>query len=542
MEKPTYTLIDYVKWIGDFTFEEFPFCETDALVLCDVIYFDIFNGINATEKSLAELIHKAPVEKSDIVKCLGGGVKRHVSFIRAVESSKRFGTISLQDYSETLDFSNSIQFAAAAFSYKSIWNFIAFRGTDDTIPGWKEDFMISFTKTNAQKLALDFAVKNIKSDVSNYLGGHSKGGNLAMYAAALLPEELLKNVAHIYDLDGPGFCDEIFDLSALDRIRAKTTCVIPEFSVIGKLFSPEFPDTRIVASDETSVMQHELLSWGVKGKELDTVPENDPRSKNINRIIDEWVENIPLDDRKTFVNELFDALASNKARTMTDIMKNGPDGFEEILLQVVGSSPVTKKTAAKLPEQALFGDIFKNLKITGFWNALSRFGIVQSVIMVIAGLMFIFASDNILNVASMMLITGLALTQLGLTFKRFRESHWKFTMVRDRFHLSIIMIVLSIFMLIKEQAMFLFGSIIFANAAFIIAVHSGTKAADKKNPVHLRILTGAESVLCLIYGVSFLIIPPSAVFGYSISIGNTLIADALIRLLFAIYDFLRRNK
>ena len=446
---------DYLEGRGDIPFSVDPFNEVDNVILSELAYIN-YVGIANDEKKVkltdacdAYFSHipenQTEIENPNLLKA---------KIMKELVKSVRFKNTEVCFYVNDFDPDLDIQFAAVTFLLDDQSAFVAFRGTDHSFTGLHDALDLSYLpETDSQRKAIDYL--NTLNRLPNYplrIGGHSKGGNLAMYAAALLPEELLKNVAHIYDLDGPGFCDEIFDLSALDRIRAKTTCVIPEFSVIGKLFSPEFPDTRIVASDETSVMQHELLSWGVKGKELDTVPENDPRSKNINRIIDEWVENIPLDDRKTFVNELFDALASNKARTMTDIMKNGPDGFEEILLQVVGSSPVTKKTAAKLPEQALFGEKKKNLKITGFWNALSRFGIVQSVIMVIAGLMFIFASDNILNVASMMLITGLALTQLGLTFKRFRESHWKFTMVRDRFHLSIIMIVLSIFMLIKEQS------------------------------------------------------------------------------------------
>lgn len=218
--------------MGNLSFEKRPFCETDALVLCDVVYFDVFSGQDAPGKTFFELINSAPVEDSEIVKCLGGGVAKHIAFIRAIEGSRRFGQIILKSYSETLNHKKSIQFAAADFTYKDQWNFIAFRGTDDTIAGWKEDFMIAFTRTPAQEKALDFAKSHISKNIRNYIGGHSKGGNLALYAASMLPENLQEYVDRVYDLDGLGFCGEVFDLAALNRIREKTTFIIPEFSVI----------------------------------------------------------------------------------------------------------------------------------------------------------------------------------------------------------------------------------------------------------------------------------------------------------------------
>ena len=482
------------------------------------------------------------MEDSDIVKCLGGGAAKHIAFIRAVEGSRRFGEVVLKSYSETLDHKKSIQFAAADFAYKDQWNFIAFRGTDDTIAGWKEDFMIAFTRTPAQEKALDFSKSHINKNTRNYIGGHSKGGNLALYAASILPENLQEYVDRVYDLDGPGFCGEVFDLTALNRIREKTTFIIPEFSVIGRLFDPDFPDTKIVASDESAMMQHELLSWGVRSEGLDTVPENDPRAKNINRVIDEWMENISQEDRKTFVSELFDALAADGAKTMTDIMHKGLDGFEKILFRAAGSSRVTKKAAAALPEQALFGSTFREIKQTGLWRTLVKNGLAQAAAMIITGFLFLYASENILNVVSMVFITGLALLQTRLTYKRLKENNWKFTMVRDRLYLSIILIVLSIFLFVKDHAMFIMGSVIFSISAFVLAAWSGIKAADKTTPFLRRILSGAESVLCIIYGISFMIIPQGAVFGYTLSIGYFLIGDALISIVLFMIDMLKSQK
>lgn len=245
---------------------------------------------------------------------------------------------------------------------------------------------------------------------------------LMFSAGRMLPENLKEYVDRVYDLDGPGFCGEVFDLAALNRIREKTTFIIPEFSVIGRLFEPDFPDTKIVASVESAMMQHELLSWGVRSERLDTVSENDPRARNINRIIDDWVENISQEDRKIFVNELFDALEADGAKTMTDIMHKGLDGFEKILFRAAGSSRVTKKAAAALPEQALFGSTFREVQQTGLWKTLVKNGLDQASAMLITGFLFLYASENILNVVSMVFITGLALLQTWLTHKQLIET------------------------------------------------------------------------------------------------------------------------
>lgn len=542
MAKPDYTLIDYVRWMGGFSFDERPFCDVDALALCDVIYFEIFEADTSKGKALRALIGAAPVDDLSIVKRVGGGLKEHAAFIRAVAASVRFGEITVEKYAEILDYEKSIQFAAAAFRYGNVFNFIAFRGTDDTIAGWKEDFMISFTRTAAQELALQFAEDNIQPGIDNYIGGHSKGGNLALYAAAKLSEGHQKDLTRVYDLDGPGFCGEVFDLNALNVIREKTTFIMPEFDVVGKLFEPDIPDKKIVASSETAVMQHELLSWGVKEEGLDVIPENDPRANTINRIIDDWVENISHDDRKIFVNDLFEALGADGAQTMTEIMESGLDGFEKILFKASGSSVVTKKAAAALPEQAIFGNILQNIRENGIWKFITTNKYVRAVLLIACGILFICASQNIISIAAMLFAAFLTAMQIGLTAKRLSENHWKFAMVRERLHLCAILIVLCICLLFKDQAFFLLGSVIFAIGALLISVQSGLQSGDKKSPVYRRILSGAECAVGVIYGLSFLIIPESTVFGFTISIGSGLVIDGVIRILFEIFESVKKRR
>lgn len=284
-------------------------------------------------------------------------------------------------------------------------------------------------------------------------------------------------------------------------------------------------------------MQHELLSWGVNEKGLERIQDNDPRAKNINHIIDEWVENISQNDRQIFVNELFDALEKDGAKTMTDLMSNGLDGFEEILFRVAGTSDSTKKAVASLPEQAFFGNLLQEFRGKGFLKFIATNRLVQSLLLAAAGILFIFASETILDVVSMIFFTGLTVLQIVFSTRRLIENRFKFELVKERIQFCMIMIVLTLCLYFKEQATFLMGSAIFAVTAFLISLHSGLKIKDRAFPLHRRLLSLLECCFSFIYGFAFLVIPQNTVLAFSVSIGFALIIDGLLRILFEILEF-----
>ena len=524
-------MTDYVRWMGSLTFEEKPFCDADAAVLCNVVYFAIFDKETSPGRTLREVTDASPVEDTSIVKRLGGGLKEHPAFIRAVADSRRYGEIRVRSSEETLDNDQSIQFAAVTFSYRDLINFVAFRGTDDTIAGWKEDFMISFTKTAAQDMALEYVKANLAKEGANYIGGHSKGGNLALYAASMLPDELVELVTHVYDLDGPGFCDEVFDMKTLDKIRDRTTFIIPEFSIIGKLFEPDIPDKKIAASSETAVMQHELLSWGTTSDGMDTVSESDKAAEEINHIIDSWVEGVPLSERQTFVDELFDALSEDGAETMSDLMRNGPDGFEQILFRVLGMSRSAKKTAAALPEQALLGDIPKKMREKGFMKRAAGNRTLQSIMIIAGGIITMAASDRVLDILTRLLFIGLTALQIYLTINRAKENGWHFEKVSERLQLCLILTVITICMFFKRAAAVV-GSVLFLIIVISAALYAGVKMKDSAYPIHIRILSAMEWLAGNVFAVLFLIIPQENVFAFPLGVGICLILDGCVRLLF----------
>ena len=348
-------LVDYIKWMGDISFKALPLNEADALVLCMLSYYDFSPLFQGRTKRLPLRESLRLVEEDKVRALLVGRDRGFREILECAARSERYGTLLMRDYLDLYRQDPPLQFAAVTFCAPD-FRFIAFRGTDDSLAGWEEDFRISFTVTEAQRLAAAYAEKALKSRKPCYIGGHSKGGNLSLYAACMLPEAAWERVEHLYLLDGPGICSEVMDDSAIRRIDAKATRIVPAFSIVGKLFEPQITDSRIVQSSASGFVQHSLDTWGIDHGRLLLAEGPNPRSVWINEVLTRWIGGISQEDRGIFVEELFDALAADGAATLDEIEERGVGGFEAILVKLFSSSKVTRKTLGDLPKRAILGD------------------------------------------------------------------------------------------------------------------------------------------------------------------------------------------
>lgn len=360
------TLYDHVLWMRDVPFSAYPLCEADALVLCMLSYYDFAPMFREDEAEEITLRDCGRLIREDLVKVhLVGKDRGFTQLLQAAVDSRRYGELRLSDYCDEFRQDPPLQFSAVCFHGED-FSFLAYRGTDNSLAGWKEDFMISFTVTEAQELARQYAERVIDVERTWYIGGHSKGGNLALYAACWLPEGDWSNVRRVFLLDGPGLCGEVMDTEIIRRIDARTTRILPAFSVIGELFAPEISDTRIVRSSGSALMQHSLDTWGIDHGRLFLAPEENPRARWINALLAAWIGGISQEDRVVFVDELFLALSADGAQTLEDIEAKGVDGFEAILLKLLASSDVTKKTIGDLPRRAILGEYYDEITQKGF--------------------------------------------------------------------------------------------------------------------------------------------------------------------------------
>jgi len=345
------TLEDYILWMGDYPFTSVGMQEADALVLCLLSYIDFRPAFTAGRSriSLNEIKSEIPSERLEVM--ITGHRDTYRRICELAARSKRFGELTLSDCVDVRSTEPPLQFSSLCFHAQD-WSFLAYRGTDNSFSGWKEDFMISFTRTEAQSLAVEAAQAVITPDRKWYLGGHSKGGNEVLYAACMLSEEAWRQVERVFLLDGPGLCSEVCDLSRMKRIEARTTRILPEYCVIGKLFEPQIQDTRIVRSSAYGISQHGIATWGIDHGKLAYAEKNDPQSVWLSEVVNLWINGIGQEERPLFVNELFDALSSGGAMTVDEFGKNGWENMDSLIRQLMASSNTTKRTLSNLPKKA----------------------------------------------------------------------------------------------------------------------------------------------------------------------------------------------
>ena len=332
-------IIDYVRWYADLPFDIVPFNEVDNLVFCGLSYWkfpdmDWKRNKKHTLRECFESLHGAPVQMMTTEKD-----ETMPDFVRYAAESKRFGDLYVSNYVDEFYPEIPIQFSAITFHLDRFTRYIAFRGTDSSIAGWKEDFMISFTQTKAQERSLEYLDKHIRPGRSYYVGGHSKGANEVLYAAALLPKKKRSQMKHLYINDGPGFCKEVLDPKLIESIDPISTAIRPEYCVIGKIFEPNITDCRIVKSTQKGGMQHSIFSWGIDCGSLALAEDYDPQCLTIQTLLDKWLENMPPEERRMFTNSIFDALEKDGSKTLFDVLDKWPASFENVIVSILDADP-----------------------------------------------------------------------------------------------------------------------------------------------------------------------------------------------------------
>lgn len=322
-------LFDYLNWRGDLSFSLVELCEVDALIFAKLSYID-YSGVIPTE---IHDVRKPPalltVTKRYLTAHSGEDIpslglmlsKQIVKLLAKASKTKRYGLISPLCYINNIDLKKEMQFSAIAFALENGDTVIAYRGTDDTIIGWKENFNMSYIyPVPAQQEAVKF-LEYVASKTTGriYLTGHSKGGNLAIYAGVKASAKTRDRIEKIYNNDGPGF-DQRFSAGAdYKEMKTKIVSILPQSTVVGLLL--ENPESySIVKSKSAGFFQHDGFSWSVMGNKFVHL---DALSKN-SRLLDENIERIlaemSREDRKRFVKTVFAAIETQTgAKTLTEL-------------------------------------------------------------------------------------------------------------------------------------------------------------------------------------------------------------------------------
>lgn len=354
-------MIDYVKWRGDITFKELPLNEIDSLIFTELAYvpYDNFvsDAIQCRGIQLNTLAEKFFAVNSNKTKIGAIIPTDHILELFSVAArSKRFGGVHIRAYVNEVDVKTEKQFSAMCFDIDMHTTYVAYRGTDDTIIGWKEDLnMAFFTPIPAQQRGAEYLEAVGSCTRHNlYVGGHSKGGNLAIYSALMVSEKVKRKIISVHSFDGPGFKKEFVKAHKSDSIAPRLIKIMPEGAIIGAIFHP-MGKCKFVKSIGKGLFQHDAFTWELMGKEFLYVREPNKSSIEFHETLENWVEQMTDTEKIDFVEAVYKLCTVNDSSTLSDI---ATDKFK-FIIGVLKTDEKTKKTFLSLINRLIKQKYFK---------------------------------------------------------------------------------------------------------------------------------------------------------------------------------------
>ena len=315
-------MLDYLAWRGDLLFSQAGVNDVDALVFSTLSYIG-FEGLVTedlqqaqTLQALAQNLLALPDARS---RCR---VEKDLVLLEAAANSRRFGNTRVTFYRNVFNPQEELQFAAVTFLLDDGCAFLAFRGTDNTLVGWKEDFNMSFQPSvPAQRLAQEYVQRFAAfSGVPLYLGGHSKGGNLAVYAGAKCGEALQPRILNVYNFDGPGFTQTVLEDPGYKKMVGRVKTMVPQFSVFGLMLERQ-ENLQVVQSSAVGLLQHEPYSWQVMGKDFVFGEALAEGSVFLDRTLTTWLAGLDNTQRGEFFDGIFGLLMQENASQPKDVLR-----------------------------------------------------------------------------------------------------------------------------------------------------------------------------------------------------------------------------
>ena len=328
-------MTNIVDYTGSYlyTFRQKGFNELDALALSYLSYFRFpsrFTALRSNEGMKLRDLNLA--EHYEMYFSGTFDAKSSKELFRNMTSSPRYRDVTVKYVTEKLDEAREKQFAALCFELVPGTLAVSFRGTDASFTGWKEDFNMSFTfPVPSQKEAKKYLEKVAGDSDRIYVMGHSKGGNLAVYAAMMAREDVKARIKRIYSLDGPGFPEEALKSREFRSILARLVKIVPQSSIIGLLLKN--PDRlKIVKSSSLSLFQHDPYTWVVEENSFKEASKLSSEALKFNRKIDAALSTMESEERRMFVDTLFEIVCSTGAADTDDFFKHLPKTLPSSLL------------------------------------------------------------------------------------------------------------------------------------------------------------------------------------------------------------------
>lgn len=358
------TILDYLREYGDYTLAEKPFSDVDSLVLCQFSYLK-FDGMvpgPGEDRSPVSVQELAVHEDYDHLYGDERYRKNNTALFQRVCKSRRFGDMRLYNYVNQIELDKETQFSAVVYRLSGGLTYVVFRGTDENIVGWKEDLNLAFSEpVPGQRLSVDYleqAAQTIRGRF--YVGGHSKGGNLAVYASMNCSAGVRERIERIYDHDGPGFRPEVRREGAYEEIEGRIYKTVPRSSLVGMLLYTE-GFYKVVESKTIGLAQHNPYTWLVRNDSFKIVEEIRAGRKFMDQALNEWILSLDQQQMHTFVDTFYRVVQASETDNLIDFTANWLQSIQKIGAALKEVDNETAQVIIRIM-RALFEVVFAHAK------------------------------------------------------------------------------------------------------------------------------------------------------------------------------------
>lgn len=368
-------LFEYVKNYGNKSFREMPFSDVDMVLLTQISMLNWKNIVPEKNSKLTikEAYNVFVNKKENHTFNYFVSVDMFV-LLKLMASSERFKNIKMSNAERIVNIENEEQFYGMTYDIGLLKRCIIFSGTDEKIASWKEDFNLLYQKqVPCEKDALAYLDRVMKNGLFNSyaIGGHSKGGHLALYSALHTSKQNQDKITDVVNFDGPGLNDEDSELLQNSKIIKKMRTYFPQNSIVGKLFNhPE--KINIMKAKGLLVMQHMARAWQIKDGKLDLRNNYEPFSIAFDGRIKKITEEMSIEDRKILVDGFFDLLKVNGVEDVEDLLQNKAEIFKNVLKADEKFVEVGKKFLGDILKDKLIRETFVKHIFNGDKKSVNR--------------------------------------------------------------------------------------------------------------------------------------------------------------------------
>ena len=318
---------DYLEWRGDIHFKKMPLNEVDNMILSRFSYMPFHKVKLNKNETIASVMNK--MKDFELEKFNIAGDK---PLSEKLLKSERFRKLKVTDYYANTDTESEKQFSAITIHLPNNEIYVSYCGTDNTLVGWKEDFNLSFMQNIPAQLEGVEYLKKIAAKYESriHIGGHSKGGNVAVYSAVFCGEEIQNRIIDVTNHDGPGFDETVIETEEYKRILDKIYTYIPQSSVIGRLLEHK-EEYKIVQSVEKGIMQHDIYSWQVIGPKIVQLEEVTNGSEFINDTLRNWLKETDPEERKEVIDVIYALMQTANVTTFREFSESKIKNIGEVL-------------------------------------------------------------------------------------------------------------------------------------------------------------------------------------------------------------------